>query len=93
MTEPIARVALSAATYAIDKPYSYRVPEEAAAFLQPGMRVVVPFGAGDRRVEGLVLALSAEEPAAGRRLKQILTVLDEAPVLDEEGIRRSMMEF
>ena len=90
MTEPIARVALSAATYAIDKPYSYRVPEEAAAFLQPGMRVVVPFGAGDRRVEGLVLALSAEEPAAGRRLKQILTVLDEAPVLDEEGIRLAL---
>lgn len=91
MTEPIARVALSAATYAIDKPYSYRVPEEAAAFLQPGMRVVVPFGAGDRRVEGLVLALSAEEPAAGRRrLKQILTVLDEVPVLDEEGIRLAL---
>ena len=48
-----ARVALSAATYAIDKPYTYLVPPELRETLLPGMRVIVPFGAGNRRTEGI----------------------------------------
>ena len=38
----IAKIAVSAATYAIDKPYSYRVGENMA--LAVGQRVMVPFG-------------------------------------------------
>ena len=38
----IAKIAVSAATFAIDKPYSYRIPEGMA--LSPGVRVTVPFG-------------------------------------------------
>ena len=38
----IGKIAVSAANFAIDKPYSYRIPEGMA--LQPGMRVQVPFG-------------------------------------------------
>ena len=53
----VVKIALSAATYAIDKPYDYTVPEEAADTLRPGMRVIVPFGSGNRRTEGIVLAL------------------------------------
>ena len=47
----IAKIAVSAATFAIDKPYSYRIPEGMA--LQPGMRVQVPFGKGNKRTEGV----------------------------------------
>ena len=35
----IAKIAVSAANFAIDKPYSYFVPEELQ--LLPGMRVIV----------------------------------------------------
>ena len=49
----IARIAVSAATFAIDKPYSYFVPP--AMHLQPGVRVMVPFSRSNRRVEGVVL--------------------------------------
>ena len=38
----IAKIAVSAATYAIDKPYSYKIPE--GMTLQPGQRVQLPFG-------------------------------------------------
>ena len=38
----IAKVAVSAANFAIDKPYSYRVPEGMS--LAPGHRVTLPFG-------------------------------------------------
>lgn len=42
-TVAVAKLALSAATYAIDRPYDYQVPRELADTLRPGMRVVVPF--------------------------------------------------
>ena len=57
----IAKIAVSAATFAIDKPYSYRVPEELC--LQPGQRVTVPFGRGNRRCEGVVLSVEDGEQA------------------------------
>ena len=38
----IARLAVSAATYAIDKPYDYLVPESVVDKISPGVRVSVP---------------------------------------------------
>ena len=55
-----ARIAVSAATYAIDRPYDYRVPEALQPALQPGVRVFVPFGKGNRVTEGIVLSLVEE---------------------------------
>ena len=78
----IAKIAVSAATFAIDKPYSYHVPEEMT--LLPGMRVTVPFGRGNRRSEGVVLAL---EEGEDRNLKAVEQSLDEAPVLSAYGLR------
>ena len=78
----IAKIAVSAATFAIDKPYSYHVPEDLA--LQPGMRVTVPFGRGNRRSEGVVLTI---EDGEDRSLKAVERSLDEEPVLTPYGLR------
>ncbi len=84
----IAKIALSAATFAIDKPYHYLVPWELHP-LPAGVRVIVPFGPGNRQTEGLVLAVEeASEPE--KPLKSILVQLDEEPVLDEEGLRLAL---
>ena len=56
MCHPVARVAVSAAAFAFDRPYSYRLAPDMSA--QPGCRVLVPFGRGNRPVEGVVLALA-----------------------------------
>ncbi len=60
-----AKVAVAKAIYAIDRPYDYRVPQELEGRLRPGMRVLVPFGAGNRGSDGIVLALSREGPEGG----------------------------
>ena len=78
----IAKIAVSAATFAIDKPYSYAVPE--TMILQPGLRVMVPFGRSNRHTEGVVLAV---EEAAQDGLKQVAAVLDEAPVLSMQMLQ------
>ena len=78
----IAKIAVSAAAFAIDKPYSYRVPADMA--VQCGMRVQVPFGRGNRRTEGVVLAL---EEGSEENLKAIDCCLDEAPVLSMQMLQ------
>ena len=86
MEQPVARVALCAATYAIDRPYDYLIPAPLAQRVVPGMRVLVPFGAGNRRSEGLVFSVE-QAPHTGKKLKALLAVLDETPVLDGEGLK------
>ena len=78
----IAKIAVSAANFAIDKPYSYRIPEEMA--LQPGQRVQLPFGRGNRRCEGIVLAV---EPGEEAGLKPVELCLDEDPILTDRQLR------
>lgn len=83
-----AKIAVSKAVYAIDKPYDYRVPALLENRLRPGMRVLVPFGSGNRGAEGMVLSLvPGENPAAK---KEILAALDEGPVLDEKGVKLAL---
>lgn len=78
----VAQLAVAAAVYAIDRPYSYRVPEDMP--LAAGMRVLVPFGHGNRRTEGIVLSVQ-EGVAAG--LKAVEQMLDDASILTGGQLR------
>ena len=55
---PVAKVAVLAATFAFDRPYTYKIPQPLADTLRPGCRVMVPFSRGNRPCEGMVLALT-----------------------------------
>ena len=78
----IAKIAVSAANFAIDKPYSYAVPAEQT--LKPGMRVTIPFGRGNRRCEGVVLSV---EEGSTDGLKAVEQQLDEEPVVSQTLLR------
>lgn len=78
----IAGIAVSAANFAIDKLYSYRVPEEMS--LQPGQRVQVPFGRGNTAAEGIVVTVSE---GGGEKLKAVVQCLEEAPLLTPLQLR------
>ena len=84
----VARVAVRAATYWVDRPYSYLVPEHLADKAVAGVRVMVPFSRGNRRTEGIVL--SVDEGDADARLKVIDAVLDDEPVLDAGMLRLAL---
>ena len=83
-TADMVKVAVSAAPYSIDKPYSYLVPDALAAAAVPGVRVMVPFGRGNKESEGLILARVQEPKLPGS--KAIRQILDSEPVLDKAGI-------
>ena len=78
----IAKLAVSAANFAIDKPYSYHIPENLT--VMPGQRVTVPFGRGNRRCEGVVLSV---EEGSEENLKAIEQVLDPEPVVSAYQLR------
>jgi len=75
----IAKIAVSAANFAIDKPYSYFVP--LGMQLERGMRVQVPFGRSNRSAQGIVLSV---EKGSGEGLKPIACCLDEESLLTEQ---------
>ena len=78
----IGKIAVSAANFAIDKPYSYWIPQDMS--LAPGQRVMVPFGRANRRTEGIVLTV---EPGSEDKLKPVESFLDDAPILTETQLR------
>lgn len=85
--QTVAKVALSRALYAIDKPYDYLVSESMSATVRPGMRVLVPFGNGNQPSDGIVLAVGK---GSGTRLKSIISVLDDEPVLNDKLLKLAL---
>lgn len=86
----IAKIAVAAATYAIDRPFDYLVPSDLSESLQPGMRVAVPFGAGNRVSDGIVLSCVDQEPEKPVKLKYVLAQLDQEPMLSSEFIQLAL---
>jgi len=80
----VVKVAVGAAPYSIDKPYDYLVPEGLLETAVPGVRVIVPFGRGNRESDGIIL--SRGESVKTPELKPLKFVLDQDPVLDADGI-------
>lgn len=82
--DKIALVAVENTLYHFDRAFSYRIPA-AMQTLRPGCRVVVPFGRGNARRQGMVMSLADHEDAAS--FKEIAEILDREPVLSEEMLR------
>ena len=74
----VVRVAVDQTTFGYDKLYSYRWPADLGDPV-PGIRVIVPFGGGNRRRQGLVMELCADGEAAG--CKPVHSRVDEQPLL------------
>ncbi len=79
-----ALVAVSSATIAFDKPFSYAVPYALTDKAVPGVRVIVPFGKGNRKRTGLILETAPWETGEENSLKEIISVADSEPVLNAE---------
>ncbi|MBR3289456.1 MAG: primosomal protein N' [Clostridia bacterium] len=77
----IVKVAVEGTAFHFDKEYSYLWPE---SFGEPqrGLRVLVPFGGGNRRRQAVVLGKQTAPEVA--KLKPVASVLDEAPLFTEE---------
>lgn len=64
----------------LKEPLTYAIPPLLRDQLKPGMRVMVPLG--KRKVTGVVTSLSPDSPLNLKEWKEIITCLDERPILD-----------
>lgn len=64
----------------LEQSFTYSLPVTLQRRVQPGCRVVVPFGA--RKLTGVTIRVHSKPPEA--KTKAVLRLLDEQPVLDEE---------
>ena len=71
----IAKVAVYKVNLKFDKLYSYLVPKELKDKIDVGKRVVIPFGIGNKKRQGLIIELEEQEKYEGN-IKSICAVLD-----------------
>ncbi len=79
-----AEVIVHVPTMQTDQPFTYQVPSELEEAIQIGMRVEVPFGNGNRHVQGFVMTVKKMDRNNTQELKKIIQILDLAPVVNEE---------
>ena len=77
----LAQVAVEGAVYHFDKLFTYQVPQSLAEKVRPGVRVMAPFGAGNRERVAMVFAVGEGDPEG---LKPLREVLDREPALPPE---------
>ena len=68
---------------AVDKIFHYRIPEKLKQ-IEPGHRVLVPFG--NRKVEGYVVELVDAVDIEPDKIRNIVKLLDQEPILTEEQL-------
>src|SRR5699024_765205 len=76
----IARVIVDVPASVVNQTFDYRIPERFLSVVQPGMRVIIPFG--PRKISGFVMEIIAE--STYDNLKEIVDILDVTPVLTKE---------
>jgi len=84
MSKQYAHVALTNASREVDQTYTYKVPEDKVRIAQLGMKVMVPFGAGNRKMEGIIFGFADE--CEYKRIKNISHFLDEDIHIDENQL-------
>ena len=76
----IAEVVVDIKNKAVNKVFDYIVPEELSHLIQPGVRVLVPFG--PRTIMGFVISL--KDSTNLEKLRPLKELIDVVPVLNDE---------
>ena len=85
----VAQIAVAQASFYFDRPYSYTVPHALREKVRIGCRVMVPFGGGNRRRQGIIISLENGKDVPGK-LKPIDELLDETPIISEELLQLAL---
>lgn len=76
----IASVIVDVPTKQTDRAFDYLIPAQWSGTIQPGMRVIVPFG--PRKIQGFVTSLKTQSEF--EKLREIIEPMDLEPVLNRE---------
>ncbi len=81
----VAEVVIDGATGSFDKCYTYAIPDTLSSKVKAGCRVTVPFGKGNIKKQGMILSVFEGEITL--KTKEIYSVTDNEPILNDEMIK------
>lgn len=81
----IAKIAVEKTSMSFDILFSYCVPESMKDSLSIGQRVLVPFGSGNTKRQGMVLEICDEDTSTSN-LKDINSIVDNKPIINQEMV-------
>ena len=70
----------------LDKTYQYAIPEDLISVALIGTLVVVPFGRGNRQINGYIVAITGEPKLDADRIKPIISIVENAPIIESHLI-------
>lgn len=82
--EKVASIIVDNISKEVDKPFDYLIPENMYGLVKVGMRVVVPFGGGNKYIEGYIIDIKSESDFGVGKLKSIADLIDNTIYFNEE---------
>ncbi len=90
MTDKVfVEVVVDNASSSTDRFYTYIVPEEYKKHIEIGKKVLVPFGKGNKLVEGIIVNIINDTDIDNSRIKPIKDIFNDDPILSKNLIRLS----
>ena len=68
----------------LDHTFQYHIPDDMAGTIAVGNRVVIPFGKGNREIEGFVLDISDKAKFDPSRTKSIISVQNDSSLVEQK---------
>lgn len=89
MNRKYAEVIIDNKSSNTDRPYTYVIEPNMVDDIQVGMRVLVPFGKGNKVVKGIVISIK-DSAQVSYQLKSIMDIIDGKPLISKDMIELSL---
>ena len=76
-----AEVIINNDSVQVDRPFTYKIPKNLEENIRKGHRVKIPFGKGNKPIEGFVINILMDYKGDFFKIKSILTLCDKEPIL------------
>lgn len=81
-----AQIIINITSEAVDKPFTYRIPDELTDVIKPGIPVMVPFGKGDKERLGYVVRITSEAGFDPSKIKDILGIAQKQTDVNDRSL-------
>lgn len=87
MSQLFAEVIINNKSKATDKVFHYAIPDSLEDKIQPGCRVIVPFGISNKHMEAYVIGLTDHVDIPIKRIKEICSLIDDYPLIPSKMLK------
>lgn len=87
MDEKYADIIIDISHEKVDRPFQYRIPERLCGLVRPGVKVHVPFGAGNKDMTGYVVEVSDRVDYPEEKIKEIAGIDEKGTSVESDLIR------